>query len=175
MPTTAQAAHCRLDQPTQKDDRRQERHIDTKLNRPGVQMSLTGSELAVYGALFTALVIALRFIWVYAAAYLSRWLSPSLRKTDPTTLLSIACRALHAGGAPPRGKRDETNPYFNDFVMLRKNLGTVRSIHAQHAAGFRRSTSRPNSGRSRVPTTLPRNAATSQSQPCRLPDKMPLK
>lgn len=41
------------------------------------------SQLAVYGALFTALVIALRFIWVYAAAYLSRWLSPSLRKTDP--------------------------------------------------------------------------------------------
>jgi hypothetical protein len=34
---------------------------------------------------------------------------------------------------------------------------------------------RPNSGRSRMPTMLPRNAAASHTQPCRLPEAMPEK
>jgi len=45
----------------------------------------------------------------------------------------------------------------------------------QQPEGFTRSTSSPNKGRRRVPNTLPANAATSHSQPCRLPDTIPLK
>ncbi len=32
----------------------------------------------------TAIVIVARFVWVYPATYLPRWLSPSLRKRDPS-------------------------------------------------------------------------------------------
>ena len=53
--------------------------------------------------------------------------------------------------------------------------GAVLHGHSPQAVGLTRSTSSPNSGRSRVPSTLPINAATSQSHPCRLPDTMPLK
>ena len=38
-----------------------------------------------------------------------------------------------------------------------------------------RSTSRPKSGRSRVPMTLPAKAMAIQTQPCRLPEAMPEK
>ncbi|CFW61327.1 Uncharacterised protein [Bordetella pertussis] len=37
------------------------------------------------------------------------------------------------------------------------------------------STANPNQGRSRTPSALPRKAAGSHSQACRLPDRMPLK
>src|SRR5215831_11140994 len=41
------------------------------------------SELVVAIAVTTAIIIVARFIWVYPATYLPRWLSPSLRKRDP--------------------------------------------------------------------------------------------
>jgi monovalent cation/hydrogen antiporter len=40
-------------------------------------------ELLVVTALTTAIAIAARFVWVFPAAYVPRWLSPSLRKRDP--------------------------------------------------------------------------------------------
>jgi CPA1 family monovalent cation:H+ antiporter len=40
-------------------------------------------ELAISTAVITAVIIAARFIWVFPAVYLPRWLSPSLRKRDP--------------------------------------------------------------------------------------------
>jgi CPA1 family monovalent cation:H+ antiporter len=40
-------------------------------------------ELAIAIALTTAIIIAARFIWVFPATYLPRWLSPSLRRRDP--------------------------------------------------------------------------------------------
>src|SRR5712671_5598396 len=40
-------------------------------------------DLALAVALTTAIIIAARFIWVYPATYLPRWLSPSLRRRDP--------------------------------------------------------------------------------------------
>lgn len=46
-----------------------------------VGMSLT--EMVRDGLLFSLLVIALRFAWVYPAAYLSRWLVPSIQRRDP--------------------------------------------------------------------------------------------
>jgi CPA1 family monovalent cation:H+ antiporter len=41
-------------------------------------------ELVVAIAVTTAIVIVARFIWVYPATYLPRWLSPSLRNRDPS-------------------------------------------------------------------------------------------
>jgi len=41
-------------------------------------------ELAVAIAVVTAIAIAARFIWVFPATYLPRWLSPTLRKRDPS-------------------------------------------------------------------------------------------
>ena len=38
-----------------------------------------------------------------------------------------------------------------------------------------RSTDSSKTARNRVPSTLPAKAATNQSQPCKLPDAMPLK
>jgi Na+/H+ antiporter len=41
-------------------------------------------ELLVAIAVTTAIVIAARFIWVFPAVYVPRWLSPALRKRDPS-------------------------------------------------------------------------------------------
>jgi CPA1 family monovalent cation:H+ antiporter len=41
-------------------------------------------ELVTAVALTTAIVIAARFIWVFPAVYLPRWLSPSLARRDPS-------------------------------------------------------------------------------------------
>lgn len=41
------------------------------------------SGLLLAGLWFSLLVIVLRFVWVYPVAYLSRWLIPSLRRSDP--------------------------------------------------------------------------------------------
>jgi Na+/H+ antiporter len=43
----------------------------------------TLSELAVTGAIVSAVVIVTRFIWMYPATYLPRWLSPALARRDP--------------------------------------------------------------------------------------------
>src|SRR5438105_4733578 len=40
--------------------------------------------LAVATAIITAIVIAARFLWVFPATYLPRWLSPSLARRDPS-------------------------------------------------------------------------------------------
>jgi len=40
-------------------------------------------ELALSTLIITAIVVVARFIWVFPAVYLPRWLSPSLRKRDP--------------------------------------------------------------------------------------------
>ena len=40
--------------------------------------------LITYGAVVSLAVVLIRFIWVFPAAYLSRWLSQSLRRQEPT-------------------------------------------------------------------------------------------
>ena len=42
------------------------------------------SELAVTGTIVSAVVIVTRFIWMYPATYLPRWLSPALARRDPS-------------------------------------------------------------------------------------------
>src|SRR5262249_4283291 len=42
------------------------------------------SELASSAAIIAAAVIVARFVWVYPATYLPRWLIPSLRRRDPS-------------------------------------------------------------------------------------------
>jgi Na+/H+ antiporter len=42
------------------------------------------SELATSAALVSAVVIIARFIWLYPATYLPRWLVPSIRRNDPS-------------------------------------------------------------------------------------------
>ena len=46
--------------------------------------SLPAAHLIGYAALISVLVIVVRFIWVFAATYVPRWLSKSLRKRDPS-------------------------------------------------------------------------------------------
>jgi monovalent cation/hydrogen antiporter len=41
-------------------------------------------DVAVATAIITAIVIAARFLWVFPATYLPRWLSPSLARRDPS-------------------------------------------------------------------------------------------
>jgi hypothetical protein len=59
-------------------------------------------------------------------------------------------------------------------LQERPSLPAFLAGRPQHAERVRSTTS-PNGGRSHVPTTFPANAAISQSQPCRLPDAIPLK
>src|SRR5262249_43280030 len=41
-------------------------------------------ELVVAIAVVTAIVIAARFVWMFPAIYVPRWISPSLRRRDPS-------------------------------------------------------------------------------------------
>ena len=41
-------------------------------------------DILIATAITTVIVIVARFVWVYPATYLPRWLSPSLRKRDPS-------------------------------------------------------------------------------------------
>ncbi len=42
------------------------------------------SELAISAAVVSAVVIAARFVWMYPATYLPRWLFPAIRRKDPS-------------------------------------------------------------------------------------------
>jgi Na+/H+ antiporter len=42
------------------------------------------SELAFSAAVVSAVVIVARFVWIYPATYLPRWLSPRMRRKDPS-------------------------------------------------------------------------------------------
>jgi len=42
------------------------------------------SELVISAVIITLVVIVARFVWLYPATYLPRWLSPSLRRRDPS-------------------------------------------------------------------------------------------
>ena len=42
------------------------------------------SDLAISAALVSAVVIVARFVWVYPATYLPRWLVPAIRRKDPS-------------------------------------------------------------------------------------------
>ena len=42
------------------------------------------SELVIAGFVVSAVVIATRFIWMYPATYLPRWLIPAIRRKDPS-------------------------------------------------------------------------------------------
>src|SRR6266700_839222 len=44
----------------------------------------TLSELVVAGAIVSAVVVMTRFVWMYPATYLPRWLSPALARRDPS-------------------------------------------------------------------------------------------
>jgi CPA1 family monovalent cation:H+ antiporter len=46
--------------------------------------SHTLSELVATGAIVSVVVIATRFVWMYPATYLPRWLSPALARRDPS-------------------------------------------------------------------------------------------
>jgi CPA1 family monovalent cation:H+ antiporter len=46
--------------------------------------AFTMADIVMATLLVTAIVIAARFIWVFPATYMPRWVSPSLRKRDPS-------------------------------------------------------------------------------------------
>ena len=59
----------------------------TGLQARGLVAGIRGysiSELAISATIVTAVVIIARFVWVYPATYLPRWLIPSLRRQDPS-------------------------------------------------------------------------------------------
>ena len=99
----------------------------------------------LHGLAFTilvtvAVVIVTRIIWVYPAAYLPRWLSPSLRRRDPTPpwqwILSRICRrarrCLARGGA--RHSADDGR---------RGAVSRPRSHSLRHLRRYRRHPDRP--------------------------------
>ena len=59
-------------------------------------------ELTMSAILVTVVVIAARFIWVYPATYVPRWISPSLRRRDPYAALADAFLARLHGRARHR-------------------------------------------------------------------------
>ena len=46
-------------------------------------VQVSGADLAVAALVTIVAVIAARFLWIYPAIYLPRWLVPSLRRNDP--------------------------------------------------------------------------------------------
>jgi NhaP-type Na+/H+ or K+/H+ antiporter len=46
-------------------------------------VQVSGAELALAALITLVAVIAARFLWIYLAIYLPRWLVPSLRRNDP--------------------------------------------------------------------------------------------
>jgi monovalent cation/hydrogen antiporter len=46
--------------------------------------SYSVSELAVSAAVISAVVIVTRFVWIYPATYVPRWLFPAIRRADPS-------------------------------------------------------------------------------------------
>ena len=59
----------------------------TGLQARALLQNISGSsvrELAVSAAIVTGVTIATRFIWVFPAIYLPRWLVPSIRRRDPS-------------------------------------------------------------------------------------------
>jgi Na+/H+ antiporter len=55
--------------------------VRTLIGRAG---GVTASELAISATIVTAIVILARFIWVYPATYLPRWLIPAIQRKDPS-------------------------------------------------------------------------------------------
>jgi Sodium/hydrogen exchanger family len=54
------------------------------------------SQLALSVAVITAVVIVARFVWVFPATYLPRWLFPAIRKKGPFTAVAVAiCAGIH--------------------------------------------------------------------------------
>jgi Na+/H+ antiporter len=57
------------------------------LQLPGIMERIgddyTASQLALWAAVVAGAVIALRFLWVFPATYIPRWVSPRLRERDP--------------------------------------------------------------------------------------------
>lgn len=55
------------------------------------------SELAASAALVSAVVIGARFVWVYPATYLPRWLVPAVRRKDPSPSWQFSFALSSAG------------------------------------------------------------------------------
>ncbi len=49
-------------------------------------VQVSGTELAVAAVVTIVAVIVARFLWIYPAIYLPRWLVPSLRRNDPSPI-----------------------------------------------------------------------------------------
>ena len=83
----------------------------------------------------------------------------------------MLCPSVIGRFLPTRTSHHSTKSVVQDSGVLLRRQRAQR----QHRGYLLRSTDNPNSGRRRGPRMLPAKAAISQSQPCRLPDAMPLK
>ena len=92
-------------------------------------------ELLIATAWTTLIVIVARFVWVFPATYLPRWLSPSLRKRDPSppwqgsvraAVHRRARRGLARGRAWPFPTRSPTaQPFPHRDLILFVTFGVI--------------------------------------------------
>jgi monovalent cation/hydrogen antiporter len=74
------------------------------------------SELAISVAVVAALVIITRFVWLYPATYLPRWLFPAIRRRDPSPRHrpAVAVRAgVHRGSRHRLARGSARDPVCN--------------------------------------------------------------
>ena len=105
-------------------------------------------ELGVALLLTVAVIVVARFIWVFPAAYLPRWLSPSLRRRDPlppwqwTFLLAfvgvrgvVSLAAALAHAVDHRCRRAVSRPRSHSVCHLRRHRGHADRPGAAAAGG----------------------------------------
>ncbi len=104
--------------------------------------------------------------------------SPMLERHSyaPNNEDRIACGVI----AKANSHLDAAEPWTRPRLALALNKTEARhpvaSLLSQQLVSLGvRSTSSPNSGRTLVPSTFPKKAATSHTQPCRLPEAIPEK
>jgi len=77
--------------------------------------SIPLSELAISAAVISAVVIIARFIWVFPAVYLPRWLSRRIRRRDPAPPWQHAFVLAFTGGPRHRfARRSIGDPIYHD-------------------------------------------------------------
>jgi monovalent cation/hydrogen antiporter len=70
------------------------------LQLPQIMKNIEGhslSEVLKYGAIVSVAVIIGRIIWVYPGAYVPRWISPTIRKNEPSTTFGLVSIVAWSG------------------------------------------------------------------------------
>ena len=114
------------------------------------------SDLALSAAVVSAVVIAARFVWMYPATYLPRWLFPAMRRKRSVAALAMAVRAgLHrrarhrlarGGAGDPVHDGDGESVSQRDLILFLtfcRHPGDARRPRPDAASGNARARSCP--------------------------------